>query len=496
MSKRMLKVLAVAAVAVVAVAARQGAEAAEARSVLEEILSIMRQSGQITEEQKKALLERAEEEARQAKAEREQARQAAAASLMAGVENGRPFLRSADGDVRVELGGRLQVDYDAVEGRARVLRGATLNDQFLARRARIELSGTFFDWIDLRLETELTNGVSLNDGYLDFRLRREIALRAGQFKEPFSQEELTSDNTIDFVERSIVNELAPSRDLGASLHGQLLDDRVAYDIGVFNGSGLNAPDSNGGKDVAGRLTLAPFKATGDYWLKGLQVAGDFTWGVENAANSAQGRTSARTNPRFVFFAAQPTRGDRTRVGTDLAWLVGPASLKFEYDQQMNQRGRLAAGGRNLDEITATGWYVATTYVLTGEEKLPGGNVEPRRPLSPIKGRFGPGAWELALRYSELTFDSRDPVDFFDGNIGNGITGGGVTATNGVEALTAGLNWYLNSRVRYMLDWTQYWYDNALGTPFSCERLACSAAQLRRRDDATSWELLSRVQLWF
>jgi hypothetical protein len=40
-----------------------------------------------------------------------------------------------------------------------------------------------------------------------------------------------------------------------------------------------------------------------------------------------------------------------------------------------------------------------------------------------------------------------PLDFFDGNVTNGITGGGRTAENGVDALTAGVNWYLNSRVR-------------------------------------------------
>ncbi len=45
--------------------------AEEAGTVLEEILTIMRKSGQITEEQKKALIERAEREAKQAQAERE-----------------------------------------------------------------------------------------------------------------------------------------------------------------------------------------------------------------------------------------------------------------------------------------------------------------------------------------------------------------------------------------------------------------------------------------
>lgn len=472
------------------------ARAAEAKTVLEEILDIMKRSGQITEEQRRELLARAEREAAQARAAQAEERKAQVSALMAGVENDRPFLRSADGNLRLELGGRLQIDYDAVEDRARTLTGTPLDDRFLARRARLELSGTFFKWIDFRLESELTGSPSLNDGYLDLRFRPEAALRAGQFKQPFSQEELGSDNFLDFVERSVVNELAPSRDVGASVHGDLLGGVVAYDVGAFNGTPLNTPDTNSAKDVAGRVAMMPFHAGANPWLKNLRLAADATWGQEGLSTSAQGRTTARTTNRFVFFAPQPTRGDRTRWGTDLAWVGGPASVKFEYDQQINQRKRLGSSGQNLDAVTATGWYVSATYLLTGELKALSGLVVPRRPFWPAGGPPGLGAWELALRYAELTFGSNDPVDFFDGNITNGITGGGSTAENGVEALTAGLNWYLNSHVRYMVDWTQNWYDDALGTPLSCQSLACGAAQLRKRSDSSSWELLSRIQLWF
>ena len=502
MIRKLLKRWALAMATVTSVALLpHGAAAAEARTVLEEILNMMRQSAQITEEQRKALLERAEREAREAKAEREQVEADRVAALTAGVENARPFLRSADGNFKIELGGRLHVDYDAAEGKARTLTGATLNDEFLVRRARIELTATFFKWILLQLEDELAQtpgsvASTLKGAYLDFRFRPEIALRAGQFKVPYSLDQLSSANFIDFVERSVVDELAPGYDFGAALHGSLVGGVASYMFGVFNGNGQNNSDNNSGKDIAGRVVVAPFKPGGDYWLTGLQLGGDFTWGDQDTGTSARGRTTARTANRFTYFGAQSTRGDRTRWGTDLAWAVGPAAVKFEYDRQMNQRTRLGSNGQSLDDVTATGWYVTGTWLLTGEERPLNRSVIPKRPFFPVAGQFGPGAWELALRYAELKFSSDDPVDFFDGNINNGITGGGTTAENGVEALTAGVNWYLNSRVRYMLNWTQYWYDNPLGTPFSCEQVSCTATQLRRRGDATSWELLSRIQLWF
>jgi len=419
-------------------------------------------------------------------------------ALLAGVENDRPFLRSADGNLRIELGGRLQVDYDVAENHARTLTGTRLADQFLVRRGRFELKGTFFKWVDLLLECEFTpadqkGGFCLNDAYLDLRFAPVIGLRAGQFKQPFSLEELTSDNSIDFVERSIINAVVPSRDIGAMLRGSLFSGVVAYDLSVFNGAGTNTFPTSTGKELAGRLTLAPFKPTGNYWLKGLQIAGDFTWGDKNTSTSPTGRTGARTNPRFVFFPGQTTRGDRTRWGADLGWAIGPAAVKFEYLQELDQRRQLGAGGTNLDEVTATGWYVAGTWLLTGEDKPLTGPVIPKRSFSPVAGAWGPGAWELALRYAELAFDSDDPLNFLGAT---GIAPVGDVRSNGVEALTAGMNWYLNSHMRYMLNWTQYWYDNPFGTPLSCQRLTCAPAQLRQRTDPTSWELLTRIQLWF
>jgi hypothetical protein len=56
--------------------------------------------------------------------------------------------------------------------------------------------------------------------------------------------------------------------------------------------------------------------------------------------------------------------------------------------------------------------------------------------------------------------------------------------------------YLNARLRYMVNWTQYWYDNSRGAPFSCGQPACNAGQVRRVDEATSLELLMRLQIYF
>lgn len=452
-------------------------------STLEEILRILRQGGQITEEQEKALREKAKQEER--------------GRFLAGIDEQslKPYLRSADDNFKVELGGRIQFDYQTGEGDERLLTGQEISGQFLVRRARLDVTGEFFRWVGFKIEADFAGTPSLTDGYVDLKFMRELELRGGQFKVPFSLEELTSSRFIDFVERSMVNELAPARDAGVALSGQFFDRVLGYSVGVFNGSGQNTADTNNEKSFAGRVTVAPFRNMDSFWLKGLQIGVNGTAGDQGNSTSARGRTTARTNPRFQFFAPQPTNGDRYRWGVDLAWLIGPGSLKFEYDSEIDQRKRLGPGGSDLDDVIATGFYVTGTFVLTGEPSVLNGPVVPRRPFVPFRGQIGPGAWELAVRYSELKFRSDDPVDFFDGNINNGITGGGRTAENGAQSVTVGVNWYLNSRTRMMFNWSNYWYETELGTPFSCNLSVCSAANLQRRG-GQSWEIQTRLQFWF
>jgi phosphate-selective porin OprO/OprP len=456
------------------------------KPVIEQILDLLLQRGQITQEEYRSLQEKARQE--QAAGVKEPA-----AAVLAGIENGKPFLKSADDNFRIELGGRLQADFDAAEAGTRTLTGSFLGNQFLIRRARLDTNGTFFQWIDFRIEADFTQSPSLFDAYLDFRFLPELRFRAGQFKEPFSLEELTSDLFIDFIERSLVNTLAPSYDIGAMIHGSFAQGAVSYFLGGFNGSGQNKSDNNGDKDLAFRLVLAPYKTSESFWLKGLQIAGDVTWGNQGGSSSPPGQTGARTPNRFTFFAAQPTFGDRLRYGGDLAWVVGPASLKFEYDVQQNARNGLGPRGSNLDDVVATGWYVSATYILTGEDRVFNGPVVPRRPFTPFPGRLGPGAWEVGIRYAELDFHSNSPLNFFNGNLAQ-IPGGRTTATNNAQALTLGFNWYLNERVRTMFNWTNYWYENSLGTPFSCTLGSCTTANLHS-GDKSSWEIVSRLQVW-
>jgi len=294
-------------------------------------------------------LKRAQQESKELKREVEQLKLTTTPKFEAGFEQWQPYIRSSDGNFKLRPVGRIQLDFRAYEPGARNLDGSDLKNNFLVRRGRIGLSGTFYKYFDFFVEADFGQGAAvLTDGYLDIHYWPELRLRAGQFKVPFSYEELFSDNYIDFVERSVADNLAPSRDLGAMLHGSLFGGIISYAGGIFNGSGQNAADTNDSKDLAARLVLTPFKQTDLVWLRNLQVGSDLTWGDEDSGQSLRGQTEGQ----FVFFDRIVTRGDRLRYSGEVAYYDGPFTLYGEYIQSQEERRGLGPQGRDLPTFTA------------------------------------------------------------------------------------------------------------------------------------------------
>jgi hypothetical protein len=118
------------------------ASAQDKQSVLEEILRILRQGGQITAEQEQTLRDRAKQEG--------------GGRFLAGIDEKtlKPYLSSADGNYRIELGGRLQFDYQTGEDDERLLTGQDIAGQFLVRRARLDVSGEFWRWVGFKVEAD------------------------------------------------------------------------------------------------------------------------------------------------------------------------------------------------------------------------------------------------------------------------------------------------------------------------------------------------------
>ena len=115
------------------------------------------------------------------------------------------------GEFRANLHVRVHVDLRALDSDPEVA-----PDEFDLRRFRISLEGRIYD--DLEYEVDVSALDSDNpwrDVFLNYRKFRGAEVRAGKFKIPFGLDQLTSEFSNNFIERSLIGtQIAPGRDKG------------------------------------------------------------------------------------------------------------------------------------------------------------------------------------------------------------------------------------------------------------------------------------------
>lgn len=148
-------------------------------------------------------------------------------------------------------------------------------DGFKVRRAKLAASGYAYENVKFKLETNFVgkSGTSatpntpiLDDAYIEDDHLSYLVGRVGQFKVPFSLEELTSDTEILSIERAeVVKKIAPGRDQGISFSGNIPETPASYSVGAFNGrpggedAAKNEPNDNNQMMLVGRLTAKPIE---------------------------------------------------------------------------------------------------------------------------------------------------------------------------------------------------------------------------------------------
>jgi phosphate-selective porin OprO and OprP len=380
------------------------------------------------------------------------------APIVAGWDKNHAFLRSADGRFETNISGYAQFDFRGYQA------GTHPPNTLLIRRARLSVEGKLEKYFDYKLEGDFadTTNTILRDFYVRIHRIDELQFTFGQFKLPFSQEEIRSDTAQDFVERSLVNNLAPSRSPGLMASGTFNNGAFEYQAGVFNGKGLLANNNNGTPDTVLRLRFAPWINGQTFFTKGLSFGGAYSQGRNLVGASVRGQSESRS---FTFFAPEIVNGKLNRANGELTWLLGPATIRAEYDQTNQGRANLGAGGTNLPGVVAKGYMAQFTYLLTGENKPDAAAVTPKRNLFDNEnGKRGFGAWELKFRYANLQIAD------------------GTPRSNRADTIYFGTNWYLNRFVRYLLD-------------FGFERFK-DPLRLPRPGDRNFFVVLSRIQLAF
>lgn len=388
--------------------------------------------------------------------------------------------RSADTNFVLKVKGVVQADgrfYIDDQNRS------SPNDSFLLRRVRPIFEGTLWDKFDYRLMLDFASGTTATaanvgftqDAYVNARISPWFQIQAGKFKEPISLDRLQQDTAVVFMERSYTASLAPNRDTGVMLHGDLLENRLTYAFGVFNGvadggSG-DAETADDEKDVAARVFFDPFKNSNVRAIRGLGfgIAGSYgnQEGNTGSVLSAGQQSVFSYNPANVGTNAVTVvaDGEHWRLAPQAYYYIGPFGLFGEYIIS-NQKVRKSFP-KDFQRFQNTAWSVTGSYFLTGEDNGFSQNSNPKHPFKPSEG--GWGAVELVARIQHFDADN----DIFTLGYANPASSATSETTWGV-----GINWHLNRNIKLSLNYEDTDFKGG-SSPFLLkgEKVVLTRAQL-------------------
>ena len=360
-------------------------------------------------------------------------------------------IKSKDGSTTAQFTGRLHMDYrqftpDYGSGQT------TDSYQNLAevRRARFGIKGQFNKDFKYQLLANFgaSNGFSstsstADEMWVNYAAVPEMQFQFGLFKMPFSLEQMTSSNNIDFMERSLVgqndSELIPAKETGFMLHG-VPRKGLTYAVAASRGKSNKSSEIDG-MDYIGRVTtnFAELAGSKDYvaHLGYAYSVGDIKSGI----TPASARTESRTNSGWFTGPALSGATTRTRQGIEAA--VAYQGLKVQ-GEQFNFKYDPATG----DTQEIRGHYVQALYNLTGENHAyKNGAFGWIKPKSAV-GKGGIGAWQVGVRMSE--FDAE----------GIAVATG---KANRATAITYGITWFANNNLRFMLNYVDTKFDALVGS---------------------------------
>ena len=309
----------------------------------------------------------------------------ASANAQEGVEvSTKGGLKVTSGDFSVEIGGRIQYDYNRSE-----LNGEVDEDDFDARRARLFVSGKVGDDWEYKVNWNVEG-----DGFEDLYLRyagwgSAAVLTLGNQHQAFTLSQLISSKDVGISERpGIVERYLIGRRESVQLHGNF--GKFNYAGGFFKEEGTD--EDNG---FAARATYAPIL------------------------------TDSST---LHFGVSYKDTEEQDAIGLEVAAVSGPFHIQAEYfdaDEVVEIEDDAGDVIGSFDE-SIDGFYVQAGYVFTGE-------VRPYKKgtFGKIKPESASGAWEAVVRYEDG-----------DGGFGD-IELGDTDAT----AYAVGLNYYLNDYIR-------------------------------------------------
>lgn len=409
---------------------------------------LLSQSAFAVEDNLKSRIEALENEINLLKRQQEvsEEKSTAAAATNATVEVGKKGLTvtSPDKQYQLALHGIFQLDN-------RTFLNDDKNSQrndFLVRRARPILNVKAGNAGLTFVPDFAGSSTKIFDAFAEYKFNDKATVRVGKFKPPVGLEQLQSDPDNFFTERGLPSGLAPTRDEGVQVAGQLVPNILEYQLGVFNGTGdlVNGDnDTDDKKDVAARVFAKPFTNSSVVAIQGLGfgVGGSYGKREGSTTNSILGSYVTAGQQTFFRYRTNAfSRGEQWRLDPQAYWYYGNKGILAEYaisDQDVVRNGK-------TKDLQNTAWQVAASYVLTGENVNFSGGVKPDRNFSPSSD--GWGAFEVVARAGQLLIDSDTFPTFADASV----------SAKKATSYGTGLNWYLDENLKVAVNYNYTSFD--------------------------------------
>jgi len=255
------------------------------------------------------------------------------------------------------------------------------------------------------------------------RLGAYTTIRAGQYKQPNSLEELGSTRNNDFIAKSMAtNTFGIARRMGVEF---MTEGRNWTATGSWFGRELT--ESLGtGAGYGARFTFAPIledvPAEETRFLHLGLAAVDHDTTADTLRLRA--RPGADLSAVRLVDAGNFTNADRiTTISAEAAYGAGPWLFQGEYYQSRVDR-------LGVTDFDANAWYVYGLWTITGEAHgYKQGVVTTGFPTDPSRGM-----WQVGLRY--------EGIDLDDGSVLGGEE----------NNLTLGVNWYWHTNFKLMANY--------------------------------------------
>lgn len=175
------------------------------------------------------------------------------------------FIKSDDGKFMMKITGRVQPFYTLARSLGAQPSGRIEHDwagAFEIRRARLVIEGNLHGKDLLyKFQTDYGKGQpSLKDYHFDVRLSGDTWLRVGQWKRPFSRQQINSSGRLELTGRAITDKaFGAERDIGVALRNDYEKSTpIEWTVGVWNGTGSEPqPLVDGDGDPTGGIGNIP-----------------------------------------------------------------------------------------------------------------------------------------------------------------------------------------------------------------------------------------------